>query len=60
MTAKQIAEKLESNGWILDRIHGSHHVYIKPGRRSIPIPFHSNADLGPLAKRIFKEAGVKD
>ena len=58
MTAKEIAERLEANGWVLDRIKGSHHTYAKEGRRSIPVPFHGNKDLGILGKRILKEAGI--
>jgi predicted RNA binding protein YcfA (HicA-like mRNA interferase family) len=60
MTAREVANKLEAHGWVLDRINGSHHIYIKEGRRSIPVPFHGNKDLGPLGKRILKEAGIDD
>ena len=61
MTAKEIAKKLENNGWRIDRIRGSHHIYVKEGFRSIPVPFHgNNKDLGILAKRILKEAGIND
>ena len=38
----------------------SHHIYIKEGFRSIPVPFHGNKDLGDFGKRILKEAGIKD
>ena len=58
MTAKEIAAILEANDWVLDRIKGSHHTYVKEGRRSIPVPFHNNKDLGILGKRILKEAGI--
>ena len=60
VTAKEVAEKLKAHGWVLDRIKGSHHTYVKDGLRSVPIPFHSNKDLGLLGKRILKEAGIKD
>lgn len=60
VTAKEIAIKLRAHGWVLDRIKGSHHTYAKEGRRSIPVPFHSNKDLGILGKRILKEAGIDD
>jgi len=61
MTAREIAKKFEEHGWVLDRIKGSHYVYAKEGRRSIPIPFHGgNGDLGNLGKRILKEAGITD
>jgi predicted RNA binding protein YcfA (HicA-like mRNA interferase family) len=61
MTAKQVAAILESHGWTLDRITGSHHEYVKQGYRTIPVPFHGgNNDLGVLSKRILKQAGIKD
>jgi predicted RNA binding protein YcfA (HicA-like mRNA interferase family) len=34
----------------LDRIKGSYHTYAKDGKRSIPVPFHSDKDLGILGK----------
>ncbi|MDR1362885.1 MAG: type II toxin-antitoxin system HicA family toxin [Spirochaetaceae bacterium] len=59
MTAQQIMGKLKENGWSLDRITGSHHVFVKTGRRSVSVLFHGNKDIGNLAKRIFKEAGIE-
>jgi predicted RNA binding protein YcfA (HicA-like mRNA interferase family) len=58
MTAREVANRLEAQGWLLDRINGSHHIYAKEGCRSIPVPFHGNRDLGLLGKRILKEAGI--
>ena len=50
MTGKQVAARLMEAGWILKRIHGSHHIFAKDGRRC-PVPIHGNADLplGTLA-----------
>jgi predicted RNA binding protein YcfA (HicA-like mRNA interferase family) len=59
MTAKQLMDKLKQNGWMLDRINGSHHVFVKTGSRPVAIPFHGNKDIGNLAKRILKEAGIE-
>jgi predicted RNA binding protein YcfA (HicA-like mRNA interferase family) len=59
MTAKEIMKILKHHGWILDRIKGSHHIYIKDGCRPIPVPFHGNLDLGVKGKDILKEAGIK-
>jgi len=58
ITAKQVMDILKANGWILDRINGSHHIFIKEGYRSLPVPVHGNKDIGNLAKRILKEAGI--
>ena len=60
VTAKQIAKMLKEHGWVLDRVKGSHQIYVKDSRRSISIPFHGNMDLGVLGERILKEAGIKD
>jgi predicted RNA binding protein YcfA (HicA-like mRNA interferase family) len=58
MTAREVATTLEAHGWVLDRIKGSHHIYVKDGQRSIPVPFHGNKDLGVLGKQMLKEAGI--
>jgi predicted RNA binding protein YcfA (HicA-like mRNA interferase family) len=59
MTAKDVIKILKKNGWKLDRIKSSHHIYVKDGCRSVPVPIHGNKDIGNFAKRILKEAGIK-
>jgi len=59
MTAKEIMRILKANGWELDRIHGSHHIFIKEGCRNVSVPLHGNKDIGHLAKIIMKQAGIK-
>ena len=47
------------HGWILDRINGSHHIFKKPGFRSVPVPVHGgNKELGILGRKILKQAGI--
>lgn len=61
MTGKQLKKLLAESGWQLDRISGSHHIMIKEGFRSIPIPLHGNADLPKgLVNAIRKQAGIKE
>jgi predicted RNA binding protein YcfA (HicA-like mRNA interferase family) len=61
VTGKQLKKLFEANGWILDRISGSHHIMIREGRRSIPIPIHGNADLPKgVLNAILKQAGLKE
>jgi len=50
---------LKDNGWELDRIKGSHHIFSKVGCRPVSVPFHGNKDIGNLGKIIFKQAGIK-
>jgi predicted RNA binding protein YcfA (HicA-like mRNA interferase family) len=59
MTARDIMDILKKNGWKLDRIKGSHHVFCKPGRRPVSVPFHGKKDLGDFAKVLLDEAGIK-
>ena len=36
---------MKTNGWILDRISGSHYIMVKAGKRSIPVPVHGKKDI---------------
>ena len=59
MTGKELIKMLKSNGWILDRIRGSHYILIK-GKETVVVPVHSNKDIpkGTL-ENILKKAGLK-
>lgn len=59
MTANQICKILEGHGWTWDRKTASHDIYVKEGRRSIPVPFHGNKDLGDFGKNILSQAGIR-
>jgi len=54
---------MQTHGWVLDRIKGSHHIMIKEGLRSIPIPIpvpvHGKTDMGIWAEKILRQAGIK-
>lgn len=60
LSGKQLATLLEHNGWTLQRVNGSHHIYTKPGfavRLSIPI--HGDKPLKPgLQSFLMKSAGI--
>jgi predicted RNA binding protein YcfA (HicA-like mRNA interferase family) len=59
MTAKQVIDTLKKDGWTLDRVNGSHHIFKKEGcSRPVAVPLHGNTDIGHFAKRILKEAGI--
>jgi len=45
MSGKELVKILEENGWILDRISGSHHILIKKDCRSIPIPVQGEINI---------------
>jgi len=43
VSGKDFAKLLAKKGWELKRIHGSHHVYTKAGRKErISLPVHGN------------------
>jgi predicted RNA binding protein YcfA (HicA-like mRNA interferase family) len=59
VNGKQIIQKLESAGWQLARIKGSHHMMKKNGK-VIPIPIHGSKDIGSgLLSDIERQTGVK-
>ncbi len=61
MNGKELIKKMKKNGWILDRINGSHHIMVREGDRSIPVPVHGKKDIPKgLASAILKQAGIKE
>lgn len=52
--------RLKQNGWVLDRINGSHHIFIKDSK-TIPVPVHGSKDI-PIGtvKNIFRLAEIKE
>ncbi|MFC1853584.1 type II toxin-antitoxin system HicA family toxin [candidate division CSSED10-310 bacterium] len=60
MNGKELIKILKKNGWIVDRISGSHNIMIKEGERSIPIPVHGKKDLPKgLVSAILKQANIQ-
>ena len=58
MKPKELMKKLQQNGWELDRVHGSHYIFIK-GYETVSIPVH-NTDMKPgLLSKILKKTGLK-
>jgi predicted RNA binding protein YcfA (HicA-like mRNA interferase family) len=62
VSGRDLARILERNGWTLARIHGSHHIYVKEGRRErISLPIHGNAALKPgLLRHLMKIAELTE
>lgn len=59
MTGREVIKLLEENGWLLDRVRGSHHVMIKKDK-TLSVPVHGAKDLGKgLLNKLLKEGGVK-
>jgi len=62
ISGKDLCRILESKGWVLKNIKGSHYVYMKQGRKErISVPVHGNKDLKVgLLKAIMKIAEIKE
>jgi predicted RNA binding protein YcfA (HicA-like mRNA interferase family) len=62
VSGKPFCRLLERHGWTLLRVHGSHHVYGKPGERiRISTPVHGNRLLKRgLQQRLMRLAGIPE
>ncbi len=59
MTPREIIKLLESRGFVLDRVKGSHHIYLQPetGLRAV-VPLHKkDLPIGTMLS-ILKQAGI--
>jgi len=55
--SRDIKRRLEQDGWVVDRIKGSHYILKHPGRGEIIVLPHPKKDLGPgLVRAIYKLA----
>jgi len=61
VNGKELKKLMERHGWRLDRISGSHHIMVKDGCRSIPVPIHGHGDLPKgLERAILKQAQIAE
>ena len=62
ISGKHVCKILEKKGWQLKTIRGSHHVYMKTGRKErISVPVHGNKDLKVgLLRAIMKIAEIEE
>lgn len=58
----RLGKILESKGWTLKNIKGSHHVYVKAGRKErISVPVHGSSDLKKgLLVALMKIADIEE
>lgn len=54
----QVIKLLTADGWVLDRIKGSHHQFKHPLKKGLVTVPHPRKDLGHLVKSIKKQAGL--
>lgn len=62
ISGKHVCKILEKKCWQLKTIRGSHHVYMKTGRKErISVPVHGNKDLKVgLLRAIMKIAEIEE
>lgn len=58
MKDKDLLKLLLQNGWMLDRVKGSHHVLKKDGQTEV-IPIHGQDVPTGLLNKILKRTGLK-
>lgn len=58
MKYKDLLKLLLQNGWVLDRVKGSHHVLKKDGQTEV-IPIHGQDVPTGLLNKILKRTGLK-
>ncbi|MDQ3205654.1 MAG: type II toxin-antitoxin system HicA family toxin [Pseudomonadota bacterium] len=60
MKSGDLIKELETSGWTLDRVRGSHHVYKHPANPNIITVPHPRKDLGKgLVSSLRTLAGLK-
>ncbi|MBN1576138.1 MAG: type II toxin-antitoxin system HicA family toxin [Chitinispirillaceae bacterium] len=60
MTGKEFIKLLEKNVWSCKRVSGSHHIMVKEGKRSVPIPVHGKKGLPKgILSALMKQTDVK-
>ena len=59
MKSADLIRLLEADGWTLDRVRGSQHVFKHPAKPGIVVVPHPKKDLGTgLIAAIRKQAGL--
>jgi predicted RNA binding protein YcfA (HicA-like mRNA interferase family) len=62
VSARDLVKAVERKGWVLLRVHGSHHIYGREGSTvRLSIPMHEGRDLKVgLARHLMKMAGISE
>jgi predicted RNA binding protein YcfA (HicA-like mRNA interferase family) len=62
VSGKVLKRVLERSGWVLRRVHGSHHIYGKDGSNlRLSVPVHGNSPLkAGLLAHLLKLAGLSE
>jgi predicted RNA binding protein YcfA (HicA-like mRNA interferase family) len=59
LTPKEVMKILEKNGFVLDRIKGSHHVFYNPNNfKIVVVPMHKKDLPRGTLLEILRQAGI--
>ena len=58
MKGKELVKLLKKDGWVLDRVSGSHHIMVKDGR-SVSVPVHNTDIQKGLLHALMKQTGLE-
>ncbi|EKD87431.1 MAG: hypothetical protein ACD_36C00085G0006 [uncultured bacterium] len=60
VTAQKLIKVLKKKGFVLDRIHGSHHIFVRTRDRvTVSVPVHRSKDLGRgITRSILDDAHI--
>ena len=60
LTPEKVIKILKKEGFVLDRVRGSHHIYLHPEtRKRVVIPVHKKDLPKGTLMEILKQAGIK-
>jgi len=62
LSGKDLARLPEKRGWVLRRVHGSHHIYMKSDSEvRLSVPIHANRPLKiGLLRHLLNVAGISE
>ena len=61
LTSQQVINLLQKNGFILDRVKGSHHIYYHPeAKKRVTVPFHKKDLPKGTLLEILRQAGISN
>ena len=60
ISGKQFVSLLQSRGWVVVRIRGSHYIMRSPEGKKVTVPVHGNRDLPPgTLAALLRETGLR-
>lgn len=60
LNPEKVIKIIESRGFVLDRVKGSHHIYLHPEtRQRVVIPVHKKDLPKGTLMEILRQAGIK-